>query len=83
MSRLTAEERTHELRSVLAELVPTPIECLVLDLADDLTEAVAMLREVQYCGETGKCPSCRAWNSDGCGKDCRLAALLAKHPEGS
>jgi len=68
MSRWPAEERARLLASIAAAKSCTGTEQLVLDLADDLTEAVAMLRQ--------RGPFTERW-------DRRIAALLAKHPEGT
>ena len=79
MSRWPAEERARLLASIAAAKSCTGTEQLVLDLADDLTEAVAMLREVAYLGDMQ--PYMQAIDVTRRHLP-GLAALLARYPEG-
>ena len=67
--------------------VISAIVAIAMNYRDDLTEAVAMLREHQWTllpdteSYSYVCVCCREEQRDGCADDCEHAALLAKHPE--
>ena len=91
MSRLTAKQRgvflqTAKLQGELPPFHRNGWAVLALDLHDDLTEAVAMLRCAQWTSSnmgasTDCCAFCARERHAGHAPDCRLAALLAKYPE--
>ena len=49
-------------------------------VVDDLAEAVALLRELEWVDMESVCNECGATRDEGHTPDCKLAAFLRRHP---